>query len=228
MKHSEIRFGQIVTKSMDRDEYMVLGTVYQELLRDVLFDLDAMFVVLYKIDKGELFNTQLNPNRVLIAAMANVSLVKESSEIRKKAEVWLLKSRLCVNYLTLNNLDYPEENYKKLVKEKEKLERFETRLEEKCKEVIKQEPVSSSNLRIMSNKIYLMPYNDKQNYYYVFKHKKRWYYMNIMDKNFIMNLNEICLNRLNPCVDLIDTGVKIPIDSDYINKNLREKYADKW
>ena len=227
VKYSELRFGQIVSNRVDENKYLVLGTFYEESINEVVFNLDSMYVSLYPMTEHT-FEEVLDTNRTQIGIIADIKLIEESKSIRQKAEVWFLKSRLCVNYLPLKNLEYPEINYKKLLREKEKLERFEIKLEERSKEAIKQSPVAVKDMKIKSNRIYLFPFNDKQNYYYIFKHKRQWFYENILDKDFILNLNETNILKLNPNAELIDTMVNLLLDSDYINRKMRAIFAEKW
>ena len=227
MKYSELRFGQIVSNGVDENKYLVLGTFYEESINEVVFNLDSMYVSLYPMTEHT-FEEVLDTNRTQIEIIVNIKLIEESKSIRQKAEVWFLKSRLCVNYLPLKSLEYPEINYKKLLREKEKLERFEIKLEERSKEVIKQSPVAVKDMKIKSNRIYLFPFNDKQNYYYIFKHKRQWFYENILDKDFILNLDETYILKLNPNAELIDTRVNLLLDSDYINRKMRVIFAEKW
>lgn len=226
MKYSELRFGQIVCKSMDSNKYLVLGTLYEKSINEVVFNLDAMYVILYQMTEHT-FEEGLDKNRIRITIISGIKLLEESEIIRQKAEVWFLKSRLCVNYLPLKILEYPEINYKKLLREKEKLERFEIKLEERSKEAIKKNPVAVKDMKIKSNRIYLFPFNDKQNYY-IFKHKRQWFYENIMDKDFILNLDETSILQLHPSAEIIDTGVNLLLNSDYINRKMRGRYAEKW
>ena len=227
VKYSELRFGQIVSNGVDENKYLVLGTFYEESINEVVFNLDSMYVSLYPMTEHT-FEEVLDTNRTQIEIIVNIKLIEESKSIRQKAEVWFLKSRLCVNYLPLKSLEYPEINYKKLLREKEKLERFEIKLEERSKEVIKQSPVAVKDMKIKSNRIYLFPFNDKQNYYYIFKHKRQWFYENILDKDFILNLDETYILKLNPNAELIDTRVNLLLDSDYINRKMRVIFAEKW
>lgn len=227
VKYSELRFGQIVSNGVDENKYLVLGTFYEESINEVVFNLDSMYVSLYPMTEHT-FEEVLDTNRTQIEIIVNIKLIEESKSIRQKAEVWFLKSRLCVNYLPLKSLEYPEINYKKLLREKEKLERFEIKLEERSKEAIKQSPVAVKDMKIKSNRIYLFPFNDKQNYYYIFKHKRQWFYENILDKDFILNLDETDILKLNPNAELIDTRVNLLLDSDYINRKMREIFAEKW
>ena len=212
---------------MDSNKYLVLGTLYDDSINEVVFNLDSMNVILYQMTEHT-FEESLDKNRIRVTIISGIKLIEESEIIRQKSEVWFLKSRLCVNYLPLKLLEYPEINYKKLLREKEKLERFEIKLEERSKEVIKNSPVAVKDMKIKSNRIYLFPFNDKQNYYYIFKHKRQWFYENILDKDFILNLNEANILKLNPNAELIDTRVNLLLDSDYINRKMREIFAEKW
>lgn len=227
MKYSELRFGQIVSKSMDSNKYLVFGTLYEDSINEVVFNLDSMNVILYQMTEHT-FEESLDKNRIRVTIISGIKLIEESEIIRQKSEVWFLKSRLCVNYLPLKILEYPEINYKKLLREKEKLERFEIKLEERSKEVIKNSPVAVKDMKIKSNRIYLFPFNDKYNYYYLFKHKRQWFYENIMDKDFILNLDETCIMQLHQSAEIIDTGINLLLDSDYINRKMRKRHAEKW
>lgn len=227
MKYSELRFGQIVSNGVDENKYLVLGTFYEESINEVVFNLDSMYVSLYPMTEHT-FEESLDKNRIRVTIISGIKLVEKSEIIRQKSEVWFLKSRLCVNYLPLKILEYPEINYKKLLSEKEKLERFEIKLEERSKETIKNSPVAVKDMKIKSNRIYLFPFNDKQIYYYLFKHKRQWFYENLMDKNFILNLDETCIMQLHQSAEILDTGVNLLMNSDYINIKMRRRYAEKW
>ena len=224
VKYSELRFGQIVSNRVDENKYLVLGTFYEESINEVVFNLDSMYVSLYPMTEHT-FEEVLDTNRTQIGIIADIKLIEESKSIRQKAEVWFLKSRLCVN---LSVLECPEINYMKLMREKKRLQRFEIKLEERSKEAIKQSSVAVKDMKIKSNRIYLFPFNDKQNYYYIFKHKRQWFYENILDKDFILNLNETNILKLNPNAELIDTRVNLLLDSDYINRKMRVIFAEKW
>lgn len=227
VKYSELRFGQIVSNRLDGNKYLVLGTFYESSIMNLFYHLDSMYVSLYPMTEHT-FEEVLDTNRTQIGIIADIKLIEESKSIRQKAEFWLLKSRLCVNYLPLKSLEYPEINYMKLMREKKRLQRFEIKLEERSKEAIKQGPVAVKDMKIKSNRIYLFPFNDKQNYYYIFKHKRQWFYENILDKDFILNLNETNILKLNPNAELIDTRVNLLLDSDYINRKMRVIFAEKW
>lgn len=218
MKHKDLKFGQIVEEKGDKKRFIVLGTAYEKCYNDIMFSLDFMPCALYKLATNleDTLNSCMIYNNVYVRSIDNLNEVnifteKEFLLHQEKCRMWLMKSKILLGKTTLLKLAPPEENYKRLMQEKEVIKVYAEKFDKGLKSALLRQPLTTD---LKEKRIYL-PQNVNINedpIVVFYKYNKVWYRTLIEKPYGLSFLHSIYQAKRFDCdeeVALIDTNLDL-------------------